>query len=181
MGLLASAALVLSLVAPDPACITDASPKQLAARQSPLDSIRVDAFGGVVKVCYGRPMVRGRVIFGGLIPYGNIWRAGANEPTIIHTSVPITVAGIRLEPGAYSLYLVPQDGPQWDLVLNRATAQWGIETQYDSIMSQEIARAKVQATRVSAATEKLTIELTAAAITLSWEFTRVDIPLGPVR
>jgi hypothetical protein len=181
MGLLATAALILSIAAPDPGCITDASPKQLAARQSPLDSVRADAFGGVIKVCYGRPMVRGRVIFGGLIPYGNIWRAGANEPTIIHTSVPITVAGIRLEPGAYSLYLVPQDGPEWDVVLNRATAQWGIETQYDSIKAQEVARAKVQVSRVSESTERLTVELTGAAIALNWEFVRVNIPLGAAR
>lgn len=181
MSFVASTALLLSLFSPDPACITDASPRQLAARQSPLDSVRIEAFGGVVKVCYGRPMVRGRAIFGALIPYGNIWRAGANEPTIIHTTRPILVAGIRLEPGAYSLYLVPLDGPEWDLVLNRATEQWGIETQYDSIRTQEIARARVQVSRVAESAERLTIDLTAGAAMLSWEFVRVRIPLEAAR
>lgn len=180
MSVLASTAVLLALFVSDPVCITDASPKQLAARQSPLDSARIDAFGGVVKVCYGRPMVRGRVIFGGLIPYGQIWRAGANEPTIIHVTSPTMVAGIRLEPGAYSIYLVPLDGPSWEVVLNRATAQWGIETQYDSIRTQEIARAKVAVFRTTEQPERLTITLLSDSISLAWETVRVRIPLAAV-
>jgi hypothetical protein len=125
-------------------------------------------------------MVRGRVIFGGLIPYGQIWRAGANEPTIIHVTSPTMVAGIRLEPGAYSIYLVPLDGPSWEVVLNRATAQWGIETQYDSIRTQEIARAKVAVFRTTEQPERLTITLLSDSISLAWETVRVRIPLAAV-
>ena len=181
MSVIASTMLLMSILAPDPACTTDASPKQLEARQSPLDSVRVEAFGGVVKVCYGRPSVRDRTIFGGLVPYGSIWRAGANEPTIVHTTQPIMLAGIRLEPGAYSLYLVPMEGAEWELVVNRSTSQWGIESHYDNIKDQEVARAMVPVERVSDSMEQLTVALTPATISLAWEFARVRIPVTAAR
>src|ERR671914_95434 len=78
------------------------------SRQSPLDSLTVMIADQPVKVCYGRPSSRGRTMLGGAhVPYGKLWRTGANEPTIFYAPVPLTVAGIKVSPGVYSLYTVP--------------------------------------------------------------------------
>ncbi len=79
-------------------------------RQSPLDSVTFTAGGKTVKLCYGRPSARGRKMIGGeLIPYGKLWRTGANEPTVIFTPVALDIAGVRVEPGKYSIYSVPNE------------------------------------------------------------------------
>jgi len=90
----------------------------LATRQSPLDSLSFTVGKAEVKVCYGRPSLRGRKMIGGeAVPYGKLWRTGSNEPTMIHTTGPITVAGVALAPGSYSLYTIP--GPkEFEVILN---------------------------------------------------------------
>ncbi|MDZ4257370.1 MAG: DUF2911 domain-containing protein, partial [Gemmatimonadales bacterium] len=73
-------------------CASRASGAQLAARPSPLDSVTATIGGVEVKVCYSRPYLKGRAAVGGtLVPFGKIWRTGANEPTVIHTSAPIMI------------------------------------------------------------------------------------------
>ena len=88
-------------------CEPRASGEELTQRQSLYDSasVRVENMGA--KVCYSRPIARGRVIFGGLVPYDILWRTGANEPTTIHLPFAAEIAGIALEPGKYSIYTVP--------------------------------------------------------------------------
>ena len=72
----------------------------LEGRKSPLDSLTFSMSGKEVKLCYGRPSSRGRTMLGGAdIPYGKLWRTGANEPTIFYAPVPLTVAGIKVSPG----------------------------------------------------------------------------------
>src|SRR5215210_4091730 len=109
----------------------------LEGRKSPLDSLTFAVSGKQVKVCYGRPSSRGRVMLGGTdIPYGKLWRTGANEPTILFAPVPLKVAGIQVQPGVYSLYTVP--GPKdWEIIVNRSVSQWGHESEYtDQVKAQ---------------------------------------------
>lgn len=81
-----------------------------------------------VRITYGRPQVNGRTIFGDLVPYGEVWRTGANEATTFSVSSDVTIQEKRLPDGTYSLYTIPgQD--QWTLIFNNAANQWG--TQYD--------------------------------------------------
>lgn len=81
-----------------------------------------------VRITYGRPQVDDRTIFGELVPYGDVWRTGANEATTISFSDDVRVEGEPLEAGTYSLYTIPgQDA--WTLIFNDAANQWG--TQYD--------------------------------------------------
>lgn len=153
-------------------------------RTSPYDSAAAALGGGQVKVCYGRPSARGRTIFGELVAYDTLWRTGANEPTVVHLSVPAEVAGVRLEPGSYSLYTVP-GREQWTVVLNRATEQWGHERQYESVRGQEIARAVLPAERAGSFVETFTIDAEpagagAAHLVLAWENTRVRIPVRAI-
>src|SRR4051812_46212102 len=86
-------------------------------RKSPLDSLTFTVAKQPVKMCYGRPSLRGRTMIGGAaVPYGKLWRTGANEPTIFYTPVALTVAGVRVPPGAYSLYTVPNAG-EWEIIV----------------------------------------------------------------
>ena len=104
----------------------------LAARQtavkpfqaSPAASVSQELGLSTVKIDYHRPGVKGRKIFGGLVPFGQVWRAGANEATTIAFSDPVELDGHPLPAGAYGLFAIP--GPdQWTLIFSKAARQWG--------------------------------------------------------
>lgn len=156
----------------------------IEGRKSPLDSLTFTVTGRQVKVCYGRPSSRGRVMLGGTdIPFGKLWRTGANEPTIFFAPVPLRVADIRVQPGVYSLYTVPGKG-EWEVIVNRATSQWGHEGEYtDKVKAQEIGRAKVKSETVKQPLETFTIRAEpasakTASLVLEWEKTRIKIPVS---
>jgi hypothetical protein len=171
-------------MAPDqePAACEPVDRMPLDGRASPYDSTLVELNGVQAKVCYGRPSIREREIFGGLVPYDTLWRTGANEPTIIHIPARAEIAGMEVEPGSYSIYSVPGRS-EWSIIVNRSTSQWGIETQYsDAIRAQEVGRASVPAEAVDSPIELFTIRSEdagpgAANIVLEWERTRVRIPI----
>jgi hypothetical protein len=164
---------------PDTVCPSRNVP--IEGRKSPLDSLTFTIASQPVKVCYGRPSSRGRTMLGGpSIPFGKLWRTGANEPTIFYAPVPLRVAGLNVPPGVYSLYTVP--GPkEWEVIVNRSTAQWGQEGQYtDKVKAQELGRAKVKSETLTTPVETFTIKAEpagdkAAALLLEWEKTRVRI------
>jgi hypothetical protein len=164
---------------PDTACPSRNVP--LEGRKSPLDSLTFQVGNQPVKVCYGRPSSRGRVMLGGRdIPYGKLWRTGANEPTIFFTPIPLQVAGIAVPPGTYSLYTVPGQ-TEWEIIVNHSISQWGKEDQYtDKVKAQELGRAKVKRESVAAPIETFTIRAEPdgnnANLVLEWEKTRVKIP-----
>lgn len=164
----------------DTACVVMGMPT--AGRLSPLDSLSLEVAGHPVKVCYGRPSARGRTMLGGKdVPYGQLWRTGANEPTMIHTTAPVSVAGIALGEGSYSLYSVPGEN-EWVIIVNRSITQWGHIARYTSrVKAQEVGRATIRPERSSRHVETLTLraELGArTALILEWEHTRVRIPIA---
>ena len=184
LSLAAAPGVSLPPRASDPACITmNTKNLPLATRKSPLDSVSFTAAGSQVKVCYGRPSLRGRHMIGSdAVPFGKIWRTGANEPTMIHTTGPLSIAGIKVGAGTYSLYTVP--GPsQWEVVVNRSITQWGEESNYtDAVKKQEVGRGKVNAEALPESVETFTIKPDpsggeAKALLLEWEKTKVRIPL----
>jgi hypothetical protein len=79
-----------------------------------------------ITVTYGSPAVKGRKIWGGLVPYDTMWRAGANEATLLETSKDIVLQGKKLPAGKYSLYTIPGE-KNWRIVINGQTGQWGIK------------------------------------------------------
>jgi hypothetical protein len=166
---------------PDTVCPSRNVP--IEGRKSPLDSLTFTIDSRPVKVCYGRPSARGRTMLGGTnIPFGTLWRTGANEPTIFYASVPLRVAGLAVPPGVYSLYTVP--GPkEWEIIVNRSTSQWGEESSYnDKVKAQELGRAKVKSEALKTPVETFTIKAEpagdkAASLLLDWEKTRVRIPV----
>jgi hypothetical protein len=163
---------------------------RLATRASPFDSATV-SYGGVTgKVCYSRPSVRGRVVFGGdLVPYDTLWRTGANSPTIIHLPAAAEIAGIKVAAGSYSIYTVP-GRTQWSVVVNREIILGGLtrdegqfKNQYTAeVRAKEVGRAAIKAESMASAVEKFLIysEPTGPISTdlvLEWEKTRARIPI----
>jgi Protein of unknown function (DUF2911) len=149
-------------------------------RRSPLDSLTLTVGGQSVKLCYGRPSARGRVMIGGRsVPYGKLWRTGANEPTVIFTPIALSVAGVKVPPGKYTLYTVPGE-TEWQVIVNRSTSQWGQEGYYTAeVAAQEAGRGSAASERIRDHFEQFTIRSESGALILEWETTRVTIPVTP--
>lgn len=123
------------------------------------------------------------MIGGSLVPFGRLWRTGANEPTTLRLGGSVMIAGIPAGPGRVSIYTVP--GPEtWEIIVNRSTGQWGLESEYTpAIATQEIGRAILPSERVGGFAEQLEFEFEAgpkpglATLVLRWETTRLRIPV----
>lgn len=157
--------------------------ERVAKRVSPYASTVLDVAGQRAVICYGRPSARGRTMIGGAaVPYGKLWRTGANEPTILHTPVAVEIAGIPVAPGSYSIYTVPGKDV-WTVIVNRSTSQWGHESAYTAeIQAQEAGRAEVEAEPLGDHVETFTIRSAPAGkdavdVILEWEHTRVRVPV----
>ncbi len=164
------------------ACAPMTSGMPVEGRSSPYDSTTLTINGQTAKICYGRPSLRGRSMIGGeAVPYGRLWRTGANEPTIIHLPVAASIAGIEVEPGSYSLYTIPGLN-EWVVIVNRSTSQWGHEGRYtDEVRAQEVGRGMAPATEIDQPVETFTIRSQpadgGASLLLEWQNTRVTIPV----
>lgn len=118
------------------------------------DTARATIGKATMFVDYGRPLARGRVLLGNIITYGNIWRTGANAATQFSTSEPITLAGLHLAAGMYTLWTAPRpDGV--DLIVNKQSGQWG--TEYDR--SFDLGHAPMTTAATAEGVEKFTISI----------------------
>ena len=115
----APAILSVSLLA-SPAALAQAP----AALQSPAGSASGAAGATRITIEYHRPSVRGREIWGGLVPYGQVWRLGANEATTIAFSTPVKVEGTNVPAGTYALFAIPGKD-KWTFIVNKNAKQWG--------------------------------------------------------
>ena len=97
-------------------------------RASPNAAVSQTIGTTVIDMHFSRPGVKGREIFGGLVPYGEVWRAGANEPTTITFSDDVQIEGETLEAGTYNLFIRPNEGGLWDVIFT-TQVDWG--TMYD--------------------------------------------------
>lgn len=165
-----------------PACQYTVSGAELAERPSVPDSAEAQLGDGMVKVCYSGPAARGRQVMGELVPYGQPWRLGANEPTTVHVTVPAEIGTVRVEPGSYSLYAIPGE-TEWTIVVNRATDRWGIPINAE-VRVEDIGTFTAPSTATDQQVERFSIELEsadagAAQMVIEWEGTRVSFPIRP--
>ncbi|NNE34346.1 MAG: DUF2911 domain-containing protein, partial [Rhodothermales bacterium] len=109
------------------------------ARKSPIAVARTEISGTYVKIVFGAPQKRGRVVFGALEPFGQIWRLGANETTEITTTDRLSFGGLDLEAGTYALFAIPEPD-KWTIIVNAGLGQWGA---YDYDESLDIGRFEV--------------------------------------
>jgi hypothetical protein len=125
---------------------------------SPRDTMRAQVGQATVLVDYSRPSARGRTIFGGLVPWGEVWRTGANETTTLTTDRVLEFDGLRLEPGTYSFFTVP--GEQgWELIFNRQTGMNALARD----AAQDLGRVAMTAYRTPQTVEQLTIRVVPGA------------------
>jgi Protein of unknown function (DUF2911) len=126
-------------------------------------------------VAYGRPMMNGREIFGKLLPYGKVWRVGADEATNVIFDKDGTFGGKPVKAGKYALFaVVNQD--KWTVMLNSNAGQWG--TQYNENKDKDVLSVDVPVMKLSSPVEKLTYTLSAKGIKIEWEKTAVMIPVS---
>ena len=106
---------------------TQASSQQdKSKRPSPPAQAQCDLGGGkTITVDYSSPRAKGRKIFGGLVPYGQVWRAGANEATTFVTTEDLKVGGKDVPAGHYTLFTITEEG-KWTLIISKKTGEWGI-------------------------------------------------------
>ena len=152
-------------------------------RQSPLESLSFKLGTAHLKVCYGSPASRGRTMLGGdAVPFGKLWRTGANEPTTLHTDHVVRVGDLVLGAGSYSIYSIPGER-MWTVILNRSTRQWGLESEYtEEVAGQELGRLLVRAKLLDTPAERLTFHsepsATAAVdLVLEWQRTQIRLPI----
>lgn len=125
-----------------------------------------------ITIDYSRPLRRGRTILGDVVPYDAVWRTGANAATQLTTSAPITVAGLRLSPGTYTLWTLPRaDGAQ--LIINRQTDQWG--TRYNPQL--DVGRVPFRTAQLAAPIDTFTIRVNADTLVIEWDRFRWSAPV----
>ena len=133
--------------------------------------------GKNITVAYSAPSRRGREIMGGLVPYGKVWRTGANAATTLTTTGDLMIGGIHVPAGTYTLFTIPGE-KEWTLIVNKQTGQWG--TNYDP--AQDLGRAKmtVKALKDPVETFNIAVKPTGSnsgALTLTWENTEASVPV----
>ena len=133
---------------------------------SPRDTTLATVGSAKVLIDYGRPSKRGRVIFGELVPSGEVWRTGANAATTLVTDKPLMIGTLAVPPGTYTLYTLP-DRTTWKLIVNRQTGQWG--TEYDA--SKDLGRVEMTVSAVPAVVEKFAIKIADGMLRMEWDQT----------
>lgn len=142
-------------------------------KPSPAAETSATIGGKKVTIKYSAPSMRGRKIFGGLVPYGQVWRAGANEATTLTTDGDLMIGTLSVPKGSYTLWVLPT-ADSWQLIVNKQTGQWG--TDYSA--AQDLGRTPMKLTKSSAPVEKFRIELSpAGTLKMEWENTIATVPV----
>jgi len=138
-------------------------------------SITID--GKKITVGYGAPSMRGRKIMGALVPYGEVWCAGANDATSLDTEADLEINGLRVPKGSYTLWTLPNPA-EWKLIVNKQTGQW--HTEYRERF--DLGRVKMNLKALASPVERFKIDLSPAGgnkgtLALLWETTEVSVPI----
>ena len=156
-------------------------------RISPQATITADIDGNNVKIVYSRPYSKDpktgeiRKIWGKLVPYGKVWRTGANEATLLTTAQPVVLGGTEVPAGTYSLYTLPAEDGTAKLIINKQTGQWG--TQYDQ--KQDLARIDLKKDALDKTVDQFTMAIEpnpagGGMLKMTWENTGFSVPF-PVK
>ncbi|HXI21384.1 MAG TPA: DUF2911 domain-containing protein [Gemmatimonadales bacterium] len=143
---------------------------------SPRDTARGTVGASTILVDYSRPHTRGRLIVGGLVPFGEVWRAGADAATQFESSTDLTLGGQRLTAGKYTLWILPTDSTRAELLVNSQTGQWG--TDHDP--ARDILHLPLTVETLPAQVEEFTIAVGAGSeprLSFTWDRTRWSLPV----
>lgn len=145
---------------------------------SPTCTIKQGFSTSNIEIVYSRPSMRGRKIFGDLVPFGKVWRTGANAATKITFEEKVEIAGNEVPAGTYSFYTIPGEH-EWEIIINKNTGSWGA---YGYAKSDDVARIKMPSQRIQDVVETFSINIinitfSSCEIELLWENTRVTVPV----
>jgi hypothetical protein len=134
--------------------------------------------GKSVKTDYSSPRMKGRKIYGDLVPTGEVWRAGANEATTFVTNTNLMVGGKSIPAGSYTIFTVP-GADKWTLIINKKTGEWGVPYKYES---DELARVDMKVSHLPSPIENFTISYapsgSGCTMQLDWETTRASVDIS---
>ena len=145
---------------------------------SPKQTIRQQFGMGSINIIYSRPGSNDRKVFGDLVPYGKIWRTGANEATLISFTDPIEIDGKNVDSGTYALYIIPYEDV-WEVILNRGISNWGTENYLES---EDVFRSKIEPIKSKFKVETFTIQLAkikneSCQLQILWDKKILNIPI----
>ena len=151
--------------------------KEVKKPLSPPAKAEATIGGKHITIDYSAPSKRNRVIMGELVPYGKVWRTGANAATTLTTDGELMIGKLHLAPGTYTLYTIPGE-KEWTLIVNKQTGQWG--TNYDE--AQDLGRVPMKVTALKDTVETFAIALepgkaNRGTLTLTWENTQASVPV----
>ena len=166
--------LVCVLASTPPCC---AQPDRTQRASPPASaSCRFDD-GKVINTAYSSPRMKGRKIFGGLVPYGHVWRTGANEATTFVTDADLIVEGMEIPPGSYTLFTLPA-ADKWTLIISKKSGEPG--TPYPQ--GQDLLRVEMKVSQTESPVENFTIAYrrkdATCSLTLSWEHIQATVDLS---
>jgi hypothetical protein len=134
--------------------------------------------GKTLTINYSSPRAKGRKIFGDLVPYGQVWRTGANEATTFVSDSNLTVGGKDVPAGSYTIFTVP-NADKWTLIVNKKTGEWGIPYKYEA---DELARVDMKVSATPSPVENFTIALApmggSCNLSISWESTQASVGIS---
>ena len=145
-------------------------------RPSPPAEVKGIIDSADIAIYYSSPAVKGRIIWGELVPYGKVWRTGANEATIFETNRDIVIMGQALPPGKYALFTIPGE-QEWTFIFNSEWNQWGA-FKYDD--KKDVLRIKVPVAKSPTFNERMKFEIIDDGVVLFWENLQVGFPVGIV-
>ncbi len=136
------------------------------------------ADGKSIKTDYSSPRVKGRKIFGGLVPYGEVWRTGANEATTFVTDTTVNLGGKDIPAGSYTLFTIP-NADKWTLIVSKKTGEWGIPYPGEG---EDFTRVEMRVSALSSAVENFTIGFdqtgSSCSMHFDWEKTRAAVDIS---
>jgi len=134
--------------------------------------------GKTITVDYSSPRAKGRKIFGGLVPYGEVWRAGANEATTFVTDSDLMIGGTHVAAGKYTIFAIPNKD-KWTLIVSKKTGAWGIPY---PVADSDLARLDMKASTLPSAVENFTIGFdksgSGCTLRMDWETTRASVGIS---
>jgi hypothetical protein len=145
-------------------------------RPSPIELKKGEISGKNVKVQYGSPAVKGRTLWGDLVPYNIVWRTGANEASYVDLASDMMVEGKILPAGKYSLFTIPKESGPWTVIFN---SEWNLEHghfQYDD--KNDVLKVEVAPSWIENAQERLTIEIESPGLVIRWEKLKLPIAMN---
>lgn len=143
-----------------------------ADKPSPFMILTGDIDGVEVNMTYGSPSVRGRVVWGDLVPFDSVWRTGANEATTIEFKKDVLIDGNELKAGKYGLFTLPKDKDNWTIIFNSIWDQWGA---YDYEASKDVFRINVQSKTIDNQKERLNFLLNQSTNTIAFQWDSLQV------